>query len=65
MAKIAFVSDVAYPWTKGGMEATHYLEMKELAKNNEIYCLCMQFDGMKKEFFKDGIHYVTVGKASS
>ena len=65
MARIAFVSDVAYPWTKGGMEAIHCLEMKELAKNNEVYCFCMQFGGMKKEFFKDGVHYVTAGKASS
>ena len=64
MARIAFVSDVAYPWTKGGMEAIHYLEMKELAKNNEVYCFCMRFGGMKKEFFKDGVHYVTAGKAS-
>ena len=65
MAKIAFVSDVAYPWTKGGMEAIHCLEMKELARNNEVYCFCMRFGGMKKEFFKDGIHYITAGKASS
>ena len=65
MARIAFVSDVAYPWTKGGMEAIHYLEMKELARNNEVYCFCMRFGGMKKEFFKDGVHYVTAGKASS
>ena len=65
MARIAFVSDVAYPWTKGGMEAIHYLEMKELAKNNEVYCFCMRFGRMKKEFFKDGIHYITAGKASS
>ena len=36
MARIAFVSDVVYPWTKGGMEAIYYLEMAELAKNNEI-----------------------------
>ncbi len=64
MARIAFVSDVAYPWTKGGMEAIHCLEIKELAKNNEVYCFCMQFDGMKKEFSKDGVHYVTAGKAS-
>ena len=65
MARIAFVSDVAYPWTKGGMEAIHCLEMKELARNNEVYCFCMRFGGMKKEFFKDGIHYITAGKASS
>ena len=65
MAKIAFVSDVAYPWVRGGMETTHYLEMKELARNNDVYCFCMRFEGMKEEFFKDGIHYVTAGKASS
>ena len=64
MARIAFVSDVVYPWVKGGMEAIHYLEMKELAKNNDVYCFCMQFEGMKEKFFKDGIHYVTAGKAS-
>ena len=64
MVKIAFVSDVAYPWTKGGMEAIHCIEMKELAKNNEVYCFCMRFEGMKEEFFEDGIHYVTAGKAS-
>ena len=64
MARIAFVSDVVYPWTKGGMEAIHYLEMKELSRNNDVYCFCMRFEGMKKEFFKDGVHYVTAGKAS-
>ena len=64
MARIGFVSDVVYPWVKGGMETTHYFEMKELVKNNEVYCLCMQFKGMKKEFFNDGIQYVTAGKAS-
>ena len=64
MARIGFVSDVVYPWTKGGMESMHYLEMKELVKNNEIYCFCMRYEGMRKEFFKDGIHYVTAGKAS-
>ncbi|MGC8538220.1 MAG: glycosyltransferase family 4 protein [Candidatus Micrarchaeia archaeon] len=61
--KIAFVSDVVYPWTKGGMESMHYIEMKELAKDNEVYCFCLQFDGMKKEFVKEGIHYIGVAKA--
>ena len=64
MARIAFVSDVVYPWVKGGMESTHYLEMRELAKNNDVYCFCLQFEGMKKEFIKGGIHYVGVAKAS-
>ena len=44
MARIAFVSDVVSPWVKGGMETTHYFEMKELAKKNEVYCFCMQFE---------------------
>ncbi len=65
MKKIAFISDVAYPWLKGGMESIEYSEMKELSKNNEVYCFCMQFDKMKKEFYKDNIHYITVTKASS
>lgn len=65
MADIAFVSDVVYPWVKGGMESIQYLEMKELAKNNNVYCFCMQFENMKKEFKKDNIHYITVAKAST
>ena len=65
MAKITFVFDVVYPWTKGGMESIHYSEMRELAKSNEVYCFCLQFDGMKKEFVKDGIYYVGVAKAST
>ena len=65
MKRIAFISDVAYPWLKGGMESIEYSEMKELSKNNEVYCFCMQFDKMKKEFYKDNIHYITVAKAST
>ena len=64
MARIAFVSDVVYPWVKGGMESIHYLEMRELAKNNDVYCFCLQFEGMKKEFVKGGIRYIGVAKAS-
>ncbi len=64
MKKIAFISDVAYPWLKGGIESIEYSEMKELSKNNKVYCFCMQFDKMKKEFDKDNIHYITVTKAS-
>ena len=49
---------------KGIYGETHCLEMNELARNNEVYCFCMRFGGMKKEFFKDGVHYITAGKAS-
>ncbi len=65
MARIAFVSDVAYPWTKGGMEAMHHIEMRELAKKHEVYCFCLRFEGMKDEFYRNGVHYVTVAKAST
>ncbi|ASI13869.1 glycosyltransferase [Candidatus Mancarchaeum acidiphilum] len=64
MTKIAFVSDVAYPWVKGGMESIQYLEMKNLSEKNDVYCFCLQFEKMKKEFDKEGIHYITVAKAS-
>lgn len=47
------------------METTHYFEMKELAKKNEVYCFCMQFNEMKNRFVKDGIHYIGVAKAST
>jgi len=63
--KIAFVSDVVYPWTKGGMEGIHYIEMCELAKKNDVYCFCLQFEGMRKRFTKNGIHYIAVAKAKS
>ena len=65
MARIAFVLDVVYPWTKGGVEITFRLLMSEIAKENDVYCFCLQFEGMKKEFVRDGVHYVTVAKASS
>ncbi|MEM3661853.1 MAG: glycosyltransferase, partial [Candidatus Micrarchaeaceae archaeon] len=65
MAKIAFVSDVAYPWIKGGMESLHYAEMRELSRKHEVYCFSLQFEGMEKEFVKDRIHYVTVAKVHS
>ena len=55
--KIAFVSDVVYPWVKGGMESIEYEEAKELAKSNEVHMFCMRFNGMEKEFVKGGIHY--------
>ncbi len=65
MARIAFVLDVVYPWVKGGVEITFRLLMSEMAKENEVYCFCLQFEGMKKEFVRGGVHYITVAKASS
>ncbi|MEM0144068.1 MAG: hypothetical protein QXL94_09055, partial [Candidatus Parvarchaeum sp.] len=65
MTKIGFVTDVVYPWIKGGMESLHYVEMKELTKRHDVYCFSLQFEGMKKEFIKDKIHYTTVAKVHS
>ncbi|OJT94523.1 MAG: hypothetical protein JJ59_00130 [Candidatus Micrarchaeum sp. AZ1] len=55
--KMAFVSDVVYPFVKGGVEATEYEEMKTLAKEHEVHVFCMRFSNMKTEFISDGIHY--------
>ncbi|EQD48988.1 hypothetical protein B1B_11835, partial [mine drainage metagenome] len=41
--RIAFVSDVVYPWVKGGVESIEYEEAKELAKTNEVHMFCMRF----------------------
>ncbi len=61
--RIAFVSDVVFPYTLGGMEATEYQYAKALAKEHEVYFFSLQFEGMEKEFMKDGIHYIGVAKA--
>ncbi len=62
---IAFVSDAVFPWHIGGVEAMEYGIMKRLAKRHDVYCFCLQFPGMKKEFVRDGIHYICVLSASS
>ncbi|EQD63086.1 glycosyltransferase [mine drainage metagenome] len=62
--RIAFVSDVVYPWVKGGVESIEYEEAKELAKTNEVHMFCMRFKGMEKEFVKEGIHYHAYTKAN-
>ena len=62
--RIGFVSDVVYPWNKGGVEATEALEMRSLAKRHEVYCFSMQFKGMRKEFVRDRIHYITVANTA-
>ncbi len=60
MAKIAFITDAVYPWHVGGVEALEYKEMLALSKKHEVYCFCLQFNGMKKRFVKDGIRYICV-----
>ncbi len=55
--KIAFVSDAAYPWHIGGLEAIELTEARELAKHHEVHFFCMRWPGMERSFVKDGIHY--------
>ena len=62
MARIAFVSDVAYPWIYGGVQALEHNMMKELAKKHEVYAFSFMFKGMKPSFTKDGIHHIAFRK---
>ncbi len=57
--RIAFVSDAAYPWHKGGLEAGERVEAEELAKHHEVHFYCNRWPGMEKEFVDKGIHYHT------
>ena len=55
--KIAFVSDVAYPWHVGGIEIVNYSEASELKKANGIDFFTLQWPGMDAEFSHGGIRY--------
>lgn len=61
--RIAFVSDVVYPYVKGGVESMEASEMRELAKRNEVYCLSMRFPGMHERFVSHGVRHITVAQA--
>lgn len=58
--KIAFVSDAAYPWHIGGLEAALLAKAKELAKDKRfsVHFFCMRWPGMPEgDFVSDGITY--------
>lgn len=57
--RIAFVSDAAFPWHLGGLEAVERAEAEELAKEHEVHFFCVRWPGMKKDFVDKGIHYHT------
>ncbi len=61
--RIAFVSDVAYPWVKGGKEAIEGTAMRALAKRHRVYCFSMQWKGMKRRFKHEGMAYDAYPKA--
>ena len=63
--RIAFVSDVVYPYVKGGVEATEASEMQALAKLHDVYCISLRFEGMAPAFTRRGVHYIGVAPAST
>ncbi|MCL5429872.1 MAG: glycosyltransferase [Candidatus Marsarchaeota archaeon] len=60
--RIAFLSDAAYPWHLGGLEARERTEAEELAKDkgNEVHFFAMRWPDMMKEFTDKNIHYHTL-----
>jgi len=62
--KIAVVSDIIYPWTKGGAELRYYEIYKRLAKRHEVHYFTMRYPGMQKKSFEyEGVNIHTVCKA--
>ncbi|BCS90992.1 MAG: glycosyltransferase Gtf1 [Candidatus Micrarchaeota archaeon] len=60
--KILFISDLAYPWSIGGVEKLEYTIASKLSKHYKISFLTLKLDGMKGERFKlDNIDYITLG----
>ncbi len=60
--RIGFVSDLVYPFMKGGVERTEYMEMMQLRREHEIHSFSLQLEDMEPDFAMDGIHYHSVGK---
>lgn len=65
MAKIAFVSDAAYPWNVGGLETLERREAEALAKEHDVHFFSMKWPGMHKDFVDGGIHYHTFHETST
>ncbi len=57
--RIAFVTDAAYPWNVGGLEALEYNEAHELSKYYDVHFFSFRWPNMKPTFKKNGITYHT------
>ena len=57
--KVAFVSDVAYPWNIGGVATIENIEAMALAKEHEVHFFSMRWPGMGKNFTYGGVRYHT------
>ncbi len=56
--RIAFVYDVLYPHTKGGVELRiHELSRRLALKGHEVHVFGLRYEGMQREFQADGIRY--------
>ncbi len=62
--RIAFISDAAYPWHIGGLEAVERTEAEVLAKEHSVDFLCMRWPGMERRFTDKGIHYRAFGNTT-
>ncbi len=60
--RIAFVSDVAYPWNIGGVATIENIEAMELAKRYEVHFFSMRWPGMARHFTYNKVHYHTYHK---
>lgn len=62
--RIGVISDVIYPWTKGGLEIRYYEIYKRLSKKHEVFFITMYYPGMPSQNFKyHGINVKCVCKA--
>lgn len=62
--RIAFISDAVYPYLKGGIEVVRHIEMRELAKEHEVYSFSMRFNGMRQGYRSENITYISFGRTS-
>ena len=64
--RVAFVSDAAFPWHKGGLEAVERTEANELAKAYDVHFLSLRWPGMPSglEFVDDGVHFHPLAKTN-
>ncbi|MBA4318283.1 MAG: hypothetical protein C0412_07770 [Flavobacterium sp.] len=60
MKKIAFVFDLAYPFTKGGGEKRVYDFAKTLSNIHEVDILCMKWWEGKDRKEMGGVHYIAI-----
>lgn len=57
--RIAFVSDAAYPWSVGGLEAVEGTEAVALAQRHDLHFFSLRWPGMKPNFVYKNVHYHT------